>query len=300
MRNTRENFSLDTSLEEIQKSQEKRELRTVIEARSEASVDHPDRNEDAIFQLPEKNAAGVFDGVGGAAKGEVASAVARDYVASELDKLSNDLPILELEQKMIDILRGAHQAVILKSRQLGEQIGTTAAIVKEVMQDGQKWAVIANAGDSRVYKIKKDGSIEQLTVDDGIIRASLGVDTEENTTKKFKLIEKAREMQKKFNRAKSIDELGDEKFLWKKRNAIFNGLGGEDEINPRIITVPIEEGERLLLASDGFDSVSDNEIENILKRKGGAQEIVRTVKTQSIDKKNWRAKPDDVSVIIVK
>lgn len=47
---------------------ERRRLAPSIEIQIEsvASDRHPDRNEDAMFELPEKRAVGIFDGMGGA------------------------------------------------------------------------------------------------------------------------------------------------------------------------------------------------------------------------------------------
>lgn len=329
MRN-RNKFSLDTPLHEIEGSQEKRELKTKIEAWSEASVDHPARNEDAIFQLPEKNAAGVFDGVSGADRGELASVLARDYVANELDKLPNTISVFELEQKMAEILHGADQVVQQEAKRLQVVAQTTVATVKEVMENGQRWAVIGHAGDSRVYKIRTDGKIEQLTLDDGITRFILNIDQEKNEAKKFKKIELARKIQEKCNQAKSMKDLAktkpvlakeerekietinrrsgaqgvekrsDLELLFGRRNIINNGLGMPDGVKPRITTVQLGEGESLLLATDGlFDNVSSDQIEQRLK-KGGARELVTLAKTASIDDKNWLAKRDDISVAIMK
>src|SRR5687767_9338838 len=44
-----------------------------ISAKSIASEDHPERNEDAMFKLPEKRIFGVFDGMGGHADADKAS-----------------------------------------------------------------------------------------------------------------------------------------------------------------------------------------------------------------------------------
>ncbi len=305
-----EKFSLDTPIEEILNNQrrERKEKETVIDARSEASLEHPERNEDSIFQLSKKGAAGVFDGIGGAERGELASQVARDYVANKIDALSADLDKEAVAHALADIIRGADQAVHAKADELsaaeGREIkmGTTAAVVKEMVDDGGRWAIIANAGDSRVYKIKADNSIEQLTVDDGILRIAFGVEREEDPKKKQEKINQVREKQALFNRAGTIEEIKDAGLymFWSQRNKIFNSLGGADEIKPRILTVPLAEGERIMLASDGLDSVGDNDIEAMLQKGRGAQDIVTMVRSASIDEeKNWRAKPDDTSVIIM-
>ncbi len=292
---------------------EKTETKISVDARSEASTEHPERNEDAIFQLPEKGAAGVFDGVGGTERGELASTVARDYVAKKISEMSDDLDREETEKYLAETLRGADQAVRVKAAEVsaaeGREIttGTTASIVKEVTDEAGKWAVIANAGDSRVYKIKADNSLEQLTVDDGILRIAVGVDRETDLKKKQEKLNQVREMQKTFNRAKTIDEIKEAGLymFWKKRNAMFNGLGApqeseEDIIKPRIISVPLAEGERIMIASDGLDSVGDDDIEAMLKKGYGANEILTMVRTKAIDEeKNWRAKPDDTSIIIM-
>lgn len=308
-----EDYSSYSIEEKNHENTEKTETKISVDARTEASTEHPERNEDAMFTLPEKGAAGVFDGVGGSERGELASAAARDYVQAKISEMADDLNREETEKYLADVIRGADQAVRVKAAEVsaaeGREIttGTTASIVKEVVDDAGKWAVIANAGDSRVYKIKADSSIEQLTVDDGILRIALGVERETEPKKKQEKLNQVRELQKTFNRAKTVEEIKEVGLyqFWKKRNVIFNSLGGpqeseEDMVKPRIISVPLAEGERIMIASDGLDSVGDDDIESMLKKGYGANEILTMVRTKAIDEeKNWRAKPDDTSIIIM-
>ena len=309
---SRENNNEDYLSYKVERSvfpeRERTEVKTSIDSRSEANPDHPERNEDSTFALPDKGAAGVFDGVGGAERGEVASAVASEYVSSRIAAMADDLSREETEKFLADIIRGADQAVHDKAEKLSQaenreiKMGTTAAVVKEMTDEEGKCAIIATAGDSRVYKIKADNSIEQLTVDDGILRVAVGVEREIGSKRKQEKLNKVREMQTLFNRAKTIDEIkeaGLYKF-WEKRNVIFNSLGGEDSVKPRIISVPLAEGERIMLASDGMDSVGDDQVEAMLDKGYGAREIVTMIKTEAIDEENnWRSKPDDTSVIII-
>ena len=94
---------------------------------------------------------GVFDGVGGDARGEAASCCAARFFADNRDAVLEDFPCPE---RMADWFRAAHQAV----RGAAEDSGTTATLL------GIRGATayLANVGDSRAYFLH-EGLLEQLS-----------------------------------------------------------------------------------------------------------------------------------------
>src|SRR5688572_27924196 len=64
-----------------------------ISAKSIPSDEHPGRNEDAMFRLPEKRAFGVFDGMGGHADADKASKLANERIAESLEKLPEGISL---------------------------------------------------------------------------------------------------------------------------------------------------------------------------------------------------------------
>lgn len=105
------------------------ESRLIVGAATEASPDHPDRNEDAFFQSPRRGVQAVFDGMGGVPAGDFASHEAAKQLTRE--GLENADPVVkkvfeaerdeELEQ---DEVEKAMDAVIRQMNSAVGNIGT--------------------------------------------------------------------------------------------------------------------------------------------------------------------------------
>lgn len=114
---------------------------------------------------------GVFDGVGGAPSGEIASTI----VAETFHEIMSDTktkypsPAWKIRKAFaIADLKITEYAVRAK---LTEVPCTTATVCYiEILPDGLRKAYVASIGDSRAYLCREDGSIYPLTVDDSISR----------------------------------------------------------------------------------------------------------------------------------
>lgn len=97
----------------------------------------------------------------------------------------------------------------------------------------------------------------------------------------------------------------DEKIYWGIRNVITQMLGSKDKNytppTPHICQVVLEEGDKIILASDGVhDNLSFQEIQNIAKTGGDvAKKLVKQAQNRSLDKTHVRSKPDDISAVVV-
>ncbi len=120
-----------------------------------------DENQDSFLVLPERNIFAVFDGVGGAARGDIASKTAMTVLEENLlipTTIHNKVPSLDEHIHRICLaLEEAHQAVLKKGP---AGMATTAA----VLMFWQEWAIVAHVGDSRIYRYRNNDFI-RLTQD---------------------------------------------------------------------------------------------------------------------------------------
>ncbi len=283
----------------VETTKEKATEELDVHLSSIASERHPDRNEDATFSLKDKKFFGVLDGVGGHSAGDVASSMAKDFIMNALENLPEELTLKETEQNLLKMLLDAHQHLLdhVKGNIRLSGMGTTASIVK-IWEgaDGERKAVIANIADSRVYILRADGTLEQVTLD-------------ANVSKGDKFENQARELQKILSNVTDLNDLNndEERFSFKRRNQIDQALGLVDtkgQITPRIYTIDIQDGDKLLVTSDGIhDNLTDTEIAQILTRSANSSQAVDSLINASLkrsrDANHPRRKPDDMSAIVV-
>ena len=189
-------------------------------------------NEDAVKVLAECNFFMLADGVGGNKSGEVASNSALDA----LEKFINHNPLewLEGQDEIFRYFRSAvnyvNQFIIKLSEVKQEYNGMATTLSFVYINDGTMY--IANIGDSRVYLIHK-GMIQQITDDHTYV----------NDLVKMGAISK------------------DEAKSHARKNVITRAIGVNANNNPDCFSVPVEEGDRILICSDGlYDELDDRTI----------------------------------------
>ena len=265
-----------------------------------ASEKHPESNEDAWLNDPERLIFGVFDGMGGHAAGKVASASARDYASARLAELGPDLDRTQAENSLREILEDADGEVLRKSHAdpAYYEMGTTATVVKIFRSEGRLWAAVGNVGDSRLYRFAAGGKLEQVTLDDGPIREH------------FHNEEEARNMQKKLSRDPRTFTYPEQN-LFSARNRITQCLGW-GRTKPAVQSLEVSPGEVLLLTSDGIhDNLTDEEIELLSQAEGLSAEDVAVGLAESARKRSrekeemsesasLRAKADDMTAVVLR
>lgn len=180
----------------------------------------------------------VADGMGGYDAGEVASAT----VIEEFSSLA-DRPSVTVDE-VRDAFDRAQSRVRLLPQGGGAGAGTTLSgvVVTELNGDGY-WLAI-NLGDSRTYRLS-GGSFEQITVDHSYVQ---------------ELIERG--------------ELSPED-AWRdaRRNVVTRAIGAGSDALPDFWLLPAEEGDRILVCSDGVSGELDaDHIARILRSEPSAQE----------------------------
>lgn len=302
---------------------------------TEAHEGHPERNEDTILIDRQRGLAAVFDGVGGAEAGEVASQVGARTMRRAWKRLvqqkqpgdsSNMLILndgLDVESILCQLVQEAHEAIraegerrvkrAKKSKETpAEAINpetkedkeekdnypeTTAAVALLCRQAGPEGYCmgIAHIGDSRVYLLRPDQPLQRLTSDDGYFMLKI----QDNTINEEDAL--------RIDQATEAEQLSDtEREIFNKRNGITQSLGHITPKNPTLTIhtaqVVVSTGDRVLLCSDGIhDNLTDAEIEAIL-RQGARTTVARHLVQRAIDRsreESLRAKRDDMSAIVI-
>lgn len=291
---------------------------------SEASPEHPERNEDAFFINKKYGIAGVFDGVGGYGGGEVASKMAAEIIEKELKYIPEDANVEMIKKELEFTLIITANEILKKSQDPDEQIkytkktkkslknmGTTATILK-IHEDktGKRTAIIGNVGDSRAYLLRNK-ELKQVTKDDSFLQelidaGEMGEGDDQNVEKEI---------------PKRIAEI----FIKKPkgtvgdiRHKISSCLGLRQDIvanlKPNIYEIPIEPDDKLFLCTDGMsDNAKDEQIKDSLnlevitaknKKKITLEEnleiIKNKVKNIEADNANPRSKYDDKTAVLIK
>ena len=178
----------------------------------------------------------VCDGMGGASGGQVASTVAADMVSKKIEKCYNkSMSESSIENMLLSAITTAN--VTVYDRAIADEFlnGMGTTIVAAVIKNGH--VNIAHVGDSRAYLIH-DGEITQITKDHSLVQ----------------------EMFDKGQLSKS--ELSHNNL----RNIITRALGVAEGVEIEFNNVDLNQGDVLLLCSDGLTNmVSDETILSLCK-----------------------------------
>jgi protein phosphatase len=230
-----------------------------------------DHNEDFITWWEPQNRADeeahgwiyiVADGVGGADAGEIASQYASERALAHYLENANET---ERGERLRRALQAAN--VDLRQKVIDEQENKRMATTMVTAVIGDRQAHLANVGDSRAYHWR-EGVIRQITKDQSLVA---------------KLVEEG---------AISASEAENHPY----QNVILYSIGSER--NPRIDTfrVDLDEGDALILCSDGLTKhVNDAEIGDVVRRAAPA-DATQTL----IDMANERGGKDNISVAVLR
>jgi len=226
-------------------------------------------NEDFVASFepedPEElNASGclylVADGVGGAIKGEKASRYAVQKVLFEYYRH----PELTIEERLQQSMHQAGNDIYIYAQQNHERRMATTMVVAAVRDDK---LTIANVGDSRAYLIR-GGEIQQLTHDHNLVGEMVrdGLLSEEESHRS------------------------------RVKNLLTRSLGGELDVAIDIFAdIPLQEGDRILLCTDGLSRYASLSDLLCLASKGRLEEVVEGL----IAYANQQGGVDNISAILI-
>ena len=188
-----------------------------------------DNNEDSLIAAEPIFA--VADGMGGHEAGEVASGICvRTLGQSPIAGTS--MPRFSAE----DLDQLIQEADALIRRETGGRAGTTLTGVVLVEAEGAPHWLVFNVGDSRTYRLSS-GRFGQLTVDHSEVQEL--VDTGQITEQQAR--------------------------THPRRHVVTRALGTGDDAEPDFWLLPVEEGDRILVCSDGLSGeLTDEEICDVL------------------------------------
>ena len=193
-------------------------------------------NEDSLLVAPPVFV--VADGMGGHSGGDVASQI----VVEEFARLAVGYDPARGAEHVADAFARAQARIVgygeaHRAVTPGWHAGTTAVVAVLVDDDGvTKW-LLANLGDSRIYRLT-EGRLEQVSVDHSVVQEL--IDAGEITQ--------------------------DQAAIHPERHVITRALGSPEGIAPDFFLLPLDSVERLMLCSDGVTGmIDDQEIEGILE-----------------------------------
>lgn len=191
----------------------------------------------------------VADGMGGAAAGEVASALAVQTLGEQLSRRVGSLS----PDDLLKAAQAANRAVWDKAVEHAEMRGMGTTLVAATLVEGPKLAVV-NVGDSRLYAMRQ-GNLQQVTIDHNLVAEMVA-------------------------EGRISKEEGE---VHPRRNIMTRALGVEPEVKVDIFIEDVNPGDRFLLCSDGLPrELSDERISAILRRladpSDAAKELVHEAK----------------------
>src|SRR6185312_12199681 len=203
----------------------------------------------------------VADGMGGAAAGEIASAMAVEIVLAELRAIWIGRPEARGSEGFARALKQATRAA-------NDQINAYASRHQEYRGMGTTATIAGFLGDTRAY-IVRDGVARQITKDQSLMQ---------------KLIE--------------AGELTEEEAEHsERRNIILQALGPEPSIKVDLTHQTVRRGDMLVLCSDGLSGqVTKDDIASVVSREPDLTNACREL----IDRANANGGPDNITVIIAR
>ncbi|KAF0137822.1 MAG: protein phosphatase [Xanthobacteraceae bacterium] len=216
-----------------------------------------ERNEDSILTDPTGVLWAVADGMGGYGNGDVASDIVIDCLAKIPDE-ADPGPAL------VARLKEANQLVLERQRAPGmSRMGSTVV----AMLVSRAVAHVAWAGDSRAYLLR-GGHLRPLTRDHSVVQEM--VDRGELSPEE----------------AEGHPE----------SHMVTRAVGGAEDLEVDLVSVPLAVGDRLLLCSDGLTRcVYEQTVETLLREAAGPEDACQRLVREALE----NGAPDNVSAITV-
>jgi PPM family protein phosphatase len=207
----------------------------------------------------------VADGMGGHRAGDVASSMALDGMREAWEQASGIRTAEQAEKWLQERIKDVNSSLFAHARKNEECEGMGTTIVAAITLDG--FATIANIGDSRCYILNEIG-FRKITEDHSLVNELL--------------------------RSGHISKEDAENHP--RKNVLLRALGTEENVEMDITTIMFEEGDVLLLCSDGLSNkVSEQEMGETLKSETSLGEKA----SKLISLANEYGGEDNITLVIV-
>jgi serine/threonine protein phosphatase PrpC len=203
----------------------------------------------------------VCDGMGGHAAGEIASQLGAETIRDAY----YDAPETDIINALAHAVDQANQAIYSHAREHPELTGMGTTCVTLVLAGGR--AYIVNIGDSRAY-VARSGKLRQVTQDHSWVaeQVRVGLLTEEQ--------------------ARSHSH----------RNVITRSLGTQPNVTADLFIETMQDGDRLLLCSDGLHGYVD---EAAIEREMTTQNEPGAAAKNLVALANENGGPDNITALVV-
>jgi protein phosphatase len=217
-------------------------------------------NEDSLLIESGTNLFAVADGMGGHAAGEVASRIAVETLKARFEPSVDGI---------VAAIKAANREVLARANEepSWRGMGTTLSVVALVPTDDGEEVLVANVGDSRVYRVH-DGDLEQLSEDHSLVQD--------------------------FVREGRISAA--EARVHPNRNVVTRTIGNDPDVDVDWWMLDPAAGDRYLICSDGLsDELEDAQIARVLLTTRDPNEAARALVSQA----NQAGGRDNITVVIV-
>ena len=209
----------------------------------------------------------VCDGMGGSKSGDVASRLASEVFLQDVEQsVYPDMEQSEIVQMLVSAVKSANRAVYEQSQVSADFAGMGTTLVAVFSQQGD--AYILNVGDSRCYYVARD-EISQITEDHSVVglMVARGQITEEEARNH------------------------------PNKNLITRAVGTESRVECDCFYLRLDQGEYLLLCSDGLSNmVTRPELLYEITHGSDGMETCRRM----IEIAKKRGAPDNVTAVLLR
>lgn len=207
----------------------------------------------------------VADGMGGHRAGDVASTMTIDLLKKSWNESNQIQTANEAEEWLRNQINKVNEILFQHAEENSECQGMGTTVVAAICTE--KFATIANIGDSRCYLYNESG-FKQVTEDHSLVNELV--------------------------RTGQITKQDAENHP--RKNVLLRALGTELQVEMDISTIIFEEGDMLLLCSDGLSNkVSEEEMVELIKNEQPLEEKAASF----IDVANHYGGEDNITLVLV-
>lgn len=207
----------------------------------------------------------IADGMGGHQAGDVASQMAVSIMQEHWNEHNEFNSPEEVEEWLVKILKHVNTAIYDQALSHDEYAGMGTTIVVTISTN--EFVTIAHIGDSRCYLYNESG-FQQMTEDHSLVSELV--------------------------RSGQISP--EDAVHHPRKNIVLKALGTEESVSADVQSLSWEQGNKILLCSDGLtDKVSNDELGEYVKSTNSLKDTAQTL----IDLANERGGEDNISLIII-